>query len=224
MAPAQQVHDEHWLKQQLVKALHWDDDVAEGVLELIVNATKPEEVQEVTAAYMDNNPEAVCAISDFLAARQGGKTQQQQSQQQPQQQPKQQQQKPQQQQQQKPQQQQQQRSGAGASAASGSYSASVSAEAPPVVKQPAAAAQQQQDKWLHLGGQAPAATGQGSSQAAEAGTQVSQSYEALLHRYLCPWCARLTSCVFDTCVEHLREQLTGCQQHCCQVFQAWCSG
>lgn len=209
MAPSQQVHDEHWLKQQLVQALHWDDDVAEGVLGLIVNATSPEEVQEVTAAYMDNNPAAVCAISDFLAARQGGK-QQQQTQQQPKQQPK--------------QQQQQQRSAAGASAASGSYSASVSAEAPPVVKQPAAAPQPQQDKWLHLGGQpAAAAAGQGSSQAADASAQVSQSYEGIApYPLVCLWCQFFV--ISAHVLRHMKDkkQLTGCQQHCCQVFQAWC--
>jgi hypothetical protein len=159
-----QAKDEQWLKQQLVAALHWDDDVAEGVLGLIVNASKPEEVQEITAAYMDNNPVAVCAISDFLSAKQGAK-------QQP---PRQQRQQQQQRQQAQPQQQQQR--GGQSAGGSSSYSSSVSAPAPQqtVAKQAEAASskQQQQDKWLQLGAQQPpAAVEQGATQPADVGAQ-----------------------------------------------------
>lgn len=159
-----QAKDEQWLKQQLVAALHWDDDVAEGVLGLIVNASKPEEVQEITAAYMDNNPVAVCAISDFLSAKRGGKQQPPRQQQQ--------------QQQQRQQPQQQQRGGQSAGGSS-SYSSSVSAPASqqPTAKQQAAEAasskQQQQEKWLQLGVQQPPATAeQGATPAADVGAQV----------------------------------------------------
>jgi hypothetical protein len=136
---AKQNKDENWLKQQLKEALHWDEDVAAGVLGLIVNAKRDDEVQDITAAYMDNHPVAVCAISDFFDARKGGK--QQQTQLQPQQ-------------QQPPRKQQQQRAGAGSS-----YSSSISSAAPQpsAAKQMDAAASYQQDKWLHLGAQPPAA-------------------------------------------------------------------
>lgn len=155
---AKQVKDESWLKQQLKEALHWDEDVAVGVLGLIVNA-KRDEVQDITAAYMDNHPVAVCAISDFFDAKEGGKQKKQQ--------PHQQQQPPHQQQGQ-----QQQRSGAGAGS---SYSSSVSAAAPQpsAAKQTEAAASKQQDKWLHLGAQPPAAAEPAPTPAADSVQQVS---------------------------------------------------
>jgi hypothetical protein len=121
---AAQKRDRAWLKQQLMAALHWDPDVAEGVLGLILNASKPEEVQEITAAYMDNNPQAVCAISDFMEAKQGGKKPQQ----------------AQQQAQHQRQQQPQQHAGSSRTNVPGARQA-----------EPAASKQQQQDKWLHLG-------------------------------------------------------------------------
>lgn len=158
---AKQVKDRAWLKQQLVTALHWDEDVTQGVLGLIINASSPEEVQDITAAYMDNNPAAVCAISDFLEAQNGGEKQQQPQQQQ------------QQQSRQPPRQQQQQQQQRSSAAAGSSYSSSVSAPA----QQPAAAKQvevpqKQQDKWLHLGAQPAAAVEQTPAQAADAAQQV----------------------------------------------------
>lgn len=125
MAAAQK--DRAWLKQQLVAALHWDPDVAEGVLGLIINASTPEEVQEITAGYMDNKPEAVCAISDFMEAQQGGKRKG------PQQHP-----------QHHPQQQQQPQQRVGSSGFS-----------VPGARQAEPAPSKQQDKWLHLGAPPP---------------------------------------------------------------------
>lgn len=128
MAAAQK--DRAWLKQQLVAALHWDPDVAEGVLGLIINASTPEEVQEITAGYMDNNPEAVCAISDFMEAQQGGRRK---GLQQPQQHP-----------QQHPQQRQQPQQRVGSSGSS-----------VPGARQAEPTPSKQQDKWLHLGAPPP---------------------------------------------------------------------
>lgn len=167
---ARQLKDEHWLKQQLIAALHWDDDVAKTVVDLIVNAASPAEIEEHTLNFMDNDPRAVCAIADYLEARKGGgggsggSSAKQPQQQQP---------APRQQQQQ----QQRAQGSAQAAASSSSYSGSVSApssqQPPPAVKQAAAgppsSKQQPGDNWLHLGSQPPAAAAPLAGQTAEVG-------------------------------------------------------
>ncbi|WIA31837.1 hypothetical protein OEZ86_002704 [Tetradesmus obliquus] len=176
---------EKWLKQELMKALSWDDMIVDGVVDVISKASSAddEHVQDIVQNFMENSPVAISIIADYMDAKRGNTKQQQQQQQQQQHRqpgalrqatpvlaPA-----PQQQQQQ---QQQQQRA---------SYSTSVAAAPKPSPAQRAAAVKQEQDKWLNLGGkQQPQLAEQAGDAAktAEAGkSSAKQSAEATLSMF-----------------------------------------